>query len=104
MKIYPSLLPLALRGSLGNPFHGGDLSKAEAAKEAEIDNLGERSITPGEFVQGIADACQFAVIRHILIAGTKRCDLEVAAAFLGMAPAGVIDNQAAHDAQPLTRR
>ena len=99
MKIDASLLPLALGGSFRNAFHCGNFGETESAKEAEIDNFGERSITFGEFVESIADARQFTVIRQILNIRPEGCDLEEAAAFLSTAAACVIDDQAAHDAR-----
>src|SRR6185312_2367910 len=99
MKIDASLLPVALDGPFRNAFHNGDFGEAEPTKEAEIDNLGERSITLCKLVESFADASQFAIVCQILNIRPVRCDLEEAAAFLRTAAAGVIDDEATHDAR-----
>lgn len=98
MEIDAGLLPMALDGSFRDVFHGGDFEETESAKEAEVDDFGERSIVLGECVEGIADARQLTVVCEVLNVGTERGDLEKAAAFLNTAAAGVIDDEAAHDA------
>jgi hypothetical protein len=46
--------------------HGGDLGKREAAKELQIDDLGQGGLHFAQLVERFADADKFSVIHRVL--------------------------------------
>ena len=55
-------LPLALHGALGQTVHRADFREREAAKELEVDDLGERGIHARQLVERIADVLQLGLV------------------------------------------
>jgi serine/threonine protein kinase len=93
----PCLLPMAFDGALGHASHGCNLREAEPAEEPQVDQLGERRVERRHLVEGGTDLRELGASgrgRRQLV--RERADHEMASPLLCLAPADVVDQQAAH--------
>ncbi len=94
VQIDARFLPAPLHRSFRYAAHGGDLGERETAEELQIDDLGQRRIDRREGVESVANPAQFLLVdprvAGLLLQGSN---LEAAAALLGLAVAGVVDDE-----------
>ena len=91
------LRPVALHGALGDAANRGDFREGEAAKEGEVDELGERRLEAGEIRQSVAQPLHFlgrAHGRHHRL--YDRDERHVAATLLRVPRADRVDDEPAH--------
>src|SRR4051794_7427964 len=100
-KIDPRLVPLPLHRALAGAPEARDLGEGEAAEELELDHLGDLRLHGGELVERLAELLDLVGVaqrgRAVHVLAVERGDLEIAAAFPGLAAAEAVDDQAAHD-------
>src|SRR5262245_40853076 len=77
IEIQACLLPVALNRPLRRRSHCGDFREGEAAEEFEIDQLRQRRIDGGEFVQRVADRRELLFVGQVYHIAFDGCDLEV---------------------------
>src|SRR5690606_7285197 len=97
-QVHPRLLPVAADAAVGAAQQGGDLGLGQAAEIAQLDHARELVVDIRQPVQGgvqrqhvfVQAQAAFEVVRQIGDA------VQVAAALLCKALAGVVDHHAAH--------
>src|SRR5262249_27709747 len=91
------LFPLSLDGALRETLQGADLGEGEAAKELQVDDLGQVRLRLGEVVQRSADQRQLSIVDLIVgRLGGEGGDLELTAPLLGEPATDMVDDQAPH--------
>src|SRR5690242_17682070 len=97
VQIDSRLFPVALHGALRHPPHRRDLREGKAAEELEVHHLRQLGLELGELVERVAHERKIYRVRRLIAdIGVERRHLELATAFLRMAAARVVDDEAAH--------
>src|SRR5262245_14912321 len=92
MQVEPCFLPLTLNRTLRRTPQGADFSKRKPAEELQVHDFGERRVGLGQRIERVAQLLKIIFVADVV--GDRRVErrqLELAAAFLGEAPARMVD-------------